>query len=36
MAAQKEESWEKSLEMERIAGNLITMPVESFRTLEAD
>lgn len=35
-AAQKEETWEKSVEMERIAGNIITMPVEIFRALDTD
>jgi hypothetical protein len=30
-AAQSEESWEKSLELERIGGKLITLPREEFR-----
>jgi len=34
LAAQKEETWEKSVEMERIAGNLITLPVEDFKALD--
>jgi hypothetical protein len=34
LAAQKEESWEKSVEMERIGGRLITLPVEEFKALD--
>ena len=34
LAAQKEETWEKSVEMERIAGRLITLPVEDFKALD--
>lgn len=34
LAAQKEESWEKSVEMERIGGRLITLPVEDFKALD--
>ncbi len=34
LAAQKEETWEKSVEMERIAGNLIILPVEDFKALD--
>lgn len=30
-AARTEENWEKSLEMERIGGKLITLPTEEFR-----
>src|SRR4030042_1271187 len=30
-AAQSEESWEKSLEMERIGGKLITLPRDEFK-----
>jgi len=34
LAAQKEESWEKSVEMERIAGHLIALPLEEFKTMD--
>lgn len=34
LAAQKEETWEKSVEMERIGGRLITLPVEDFKALD--
>jgi len=34
MAAQKEETWEKSVEMERIGGRLITLPNEEFNALD--
>ena len=34
LAARKEESWEKSVEMERIAGHLIALPVEEFRAMD--
>jgi len=34
LAAQKEKTWQKSVEMERIAGNLITLPVEDFKALD--
>jgi hypothetical protein len=34
LAAQKEETWEKSVEMERIGGRLITLPVEDFNALD--
>jgi hypothetical protein len=30
-AAQGEEEWEKSLELERVGGKLITLPKEEFR-----
>ena len=30
-AAQNEENWEKSLELEKIGGKLITLPIEEFR-----
>jgi len=33
-AAQKEESWEKSVEMERIGGRLIALPIEEFKSLD--
>jgi len=33
-AAQKEESWEKSIELERIGGNLISLPIEEFKSLD--
>jgi hypothetical protein len=33
-AAQKEETWEKSVEMERIAGHLIALPVEEFKAMD--
>ena len=34
LAAQKEEVWEKSVEMERIGGNIITLPIEEFKALD--
>ena len=34
LAAQKEETWEKAVEMERIGGRLITLPVEDFKALD--
>ena len=34
LAAQKEETWEKSVELERIGGSLITLPVEDFKALD--
>lgn len=30
-AAQKEENWEKSLELEKLGGKLITLPIQEFR-----
>lgn len=33
-AAQRENSWEKSVELERIGGRLITLPSEEFRLLD--
>jgi len=33
-AAQKEETWEKSVELERIGGNLIALPIEEFKSLD--
>ena len=34
LAAQKEESWEESVEMERIAGHLIALPIEEFKAMD--
>ena len=34
LAAQKEETWEKSVELERIGGKLISLPIEHFKTLD--
>jgi len=34
LAARKEESWEKSLEMERIGGHLIALPAEEFKAMD--
>ena len=34
LAAQKEETWEKAVEMERIAGRLITLPFEEFKAMD--
>ena len=34
LAAQKEETWEKSTELERIGGNLISLPIEEFKSLD--
>jgi len=34
LAAQKEETWEKSVEMERIAGHLIVLPLEEFKSMD--
>jgi hypothetical protein len=34
LAAQKEGTWEKSIELERIGGNLITLPIEDFKALD--
>jgi hypothetical protein len=33
-AAQKEETWEKSVELERLGGKLITLPMEEFKALD--
>lgn len=33
-AAQKEETWEKSIELERIGGRLITLPIEEFKSFD--
>jgi len=34
LAAQKEETWEKSVELEKIGGSLISLPIEEFRSLD--
>ena len=34
LAAQQEETWEKSVELERIGGNLISLSVEGFKSLD--
>jgi len=34
LAAKKEESWEKSIELERVGGNLIALPIEEFKSLD--
>jgi len=34
LAAQKETTWERSVEMERIAGHLIALPVEEFKAMD--
>jgi hypothetical protein len=34
LAAQKEETWEKSVELERIGGNLISLRIEEFKSLD--
>jgi hypothetical protein len=34
LAAQKEDTWEKSVELERIGGRLITLPPEEFKRLD--
>ena len=34
LAAQKEATWEKSVEMERIAGHLISLPLEEFKAMD--
>ena len=34
LAAQKEETWEKSIELERIGGRLITLPIEEFKSFD--
>lgn len=33
-AAQREESWEKSIELERIGGRIIALPVQEFKSLD--
>jgi hypothetical protein len=34
LAAQREETWEKSIELERIGGRLISLPLEQFKTFD--
>jgi len=34
LAAQKEATWEKSVEMERIARHLVVLPVEEFKAMD--
>ena len=34
LAAQREETWEKSVELEKIGGRLITLPPEEFKRLD--
>jgi hypothetical protein len=34
LAAQREESWERSVELERVGGNIISLPIEQFRSLD--
>jgi len=34
LAAQKEESWEKSVELEKLGGKLIALPMEEFKALD--
>jgi hypothetical protein len=34
LAARKEEAWEKGIELERIGGNLIALPIEEFKSLD--
>ena len=34
LAAQKEETWEKSVELERIGGKLISLPMREFKSLD--
>jgi hypothetical protein len=34
LAAQKEETWEKSVELEKIGGRLVTLPIEDFKSLD--
>jgi len=34
LAAQREESWEKSVELEKIGGRLVTLPPEEFKRLD--
>lgn len=33
-AAQREEKWEDSIELERIGGKLITLPIHEFKALD--
>jgi len=32
--AQKEEAWEKSIELEKIGGRLISLPMREFKSLD--
>ena len=34
LAAQKEETWEKSIELEKIGGCMIAIPLEKFKSLD--
>src|SRR4030042_1473470 len=34
LAAQKEETWEKSVELEKLGGKLVALPMEEFRALD--
>ena len=34
LAAQREESWEKSVELERVGGNIISLPIEEFKSFD--
>jgi hypothetical protein len=34
LAAQREESWEKSIELEKVGGNIISLPAEDFRSFD--
>jgi len=34
LAAQKEESWEKSVELEKLGGKLVALPMEEFKALD--
>ena len=34
LAAQKEETWEKSVELERLGGKLVALPLEEFKALD--
>jgi hypothetical protein len=33
-AAQKEETWEKSVELEKLGGKLVALPMEEFKALD--
>jgi len=34
LAAQREESWEKSIELEKVGGNIISLPAEDFQSFD--
>jgi len=34
LAAKKEETWEKSVELEKLGGHLISLPIEEFKSLD--